>query len=76
MLSSKKNKDVAALQPVKNLAATILHESLIKVLFLVQKAGFKAVAVISDNNRVNWNEFEKMCGGVLLQSSIPHQCEV
>jgi hypothetical protein len=76
MLTSilSKHKDVAALQPVKNLDATFLLDSLNKILGLVEKAGYKVVAIISDNNRVNRNVFTAMCGGT-LQTSIPHPCD-
>jgi hypothetical protein len=54
MISSilSKHKDVAALLPVKNMDASFLHSSTMKVLELVERAGFKVVALISDNNRV------------------------
>ena len=76
MLSSilSKHKDVAALLPVKNMDSGFLYDSTLKVLNLVEKAGFKVVAIISDNNRVNRNMFEKMCGGT-LQPYIPHPCD-
>lgn len=67
MISSvlSKHKDVAAMLPVKNMDASFLHGSTMKVLERVERAGFKVVAIISDNNRVNRNVFEKMCGGQL-----------
>ena len=73
MLASifSKNKDVAALQPVKNLDASFLHDSVSKVLQLVESVGYKVVALLSDNNRINRNMFAAMCGGV-LQPSIVH----
>ena len=76
MISSvfSKHKDVAALQPVKNMDAAFLEESTRKVVALVEKAGYKVVALISDNNRINRNMFEKLCGGN-LQPSIPHPCD-
>ena len=77
MISSvmSKNKDVAALQPITNLDASYLYDSVIKVLSLIEKAGYTVLAVMSDNNRVNRNVFEKMCGGT-LQSSISHPCDL
>jgi len=76
MISSifSKHKDIAALQPVKNLDATFLEESTRKAVALVEKAGFKVLALISDNNRVNRNMFERLCGGN-LQPFIPHPCD-
>jgi hypothetical protein len=73
MISSvlSKHKDVAALVPVTNMDATFLHSCTMKVLELTEKAGFRIVALISDNNRVNRNMFEKLCGGKLA-SCIPH----
>jgi len=71
---SSKNKDIAALQPVKNLDASCLQGSLLKVVKLVEKAGYKIVALISDNNRVNRNAFAAMCGGELLPC-IEHPCD-
>jgi hypothetical protein len=41
---------------------------------LIENAGYTVLAVMSDNNRVNRNVFEKMCGGT-LQSSISHPCD-
>lgn len=73
MISSvlSKHKDVAALQPIKNLDMLFFYESVMKVLSLVERAGYRVLAVLSDNNRVNRNMFEKICGGT-LQPSIPH----
>jgi Transposase protein len=76
MISSvmSKNKDVAALQPIINLDVSYLYDRIMKVLHLTEKAGYKVLAVMSDNNRVNRNVFEKMCGGT-LQPSICHPCD-
>jgi len=76
MISSvlSKHKDVAALQPVKNLDTSFLYDSVMKVLSLVENAGYRVVAVMSDNNRVNRNAFDKMSGGT-MQPSIPHPCD-
>jgi len=73
MISSifSKNKDVVALQPVKNLVTSFLHDSVIKVLKMTESVGYKIVALISDNNRINRNVFESICGGV-LKPSIAH----
>jgi len=73
MISSvlSKHKDVAALQPIKNLDMSFLHDSVSKVLCLVERAGYKVLAVLSDNNRVNRNMFDKMCGGT-MRPCIPH----
>lgn len=62
MISSvlSKHKDVAALVPVTNMDATFLHSCTMKVLELTEKAGFRIVALISDNNRVNRNMFEPL----------------
>ena len=67
MISSvfSKNKDVVALQPVKNLETSFLHDSLIKVLKMIENIGYKVVCMISDNNRINRNVFTSICGGVL-----------
>ena len=76
MLTSvlSKNKDIAALQPVKNLDASFLNDSLLKVIRLVEQAGYKVVVVISDNNRVNRNALAALCGGD-LRPSIEHPCD-
>ena len=73
MISSifSKNKDVVALQPVKNLETSFLHDSLIKVLKMIENIGYKVVCLISDNNRVNRNVFTSICGGV-LKPSVAH----
>jgi len=43
-------------------------------LYLVEKAGYKVVAILSDNNRINRNTFDKICGGT-MQPSIVHPCD-
>jgi hypothetical protein len=45
-------KDVAALIPIKNLTASYLKEMTVKVISAVEKAGYKVVCLISDNNRI------------------------
>ncbi|XP_068204013.1 uncharacterized protein [Palaemon carinicauda] len=73
MISSilSKNKHVAALYPVCNLTAQTLLELTHKVLAFLHDIGYIVVSLISDNNRVNRNMFEKMCDGNLA-SSIPN----
>ena len=72
MLASifSKNKDVAALEPVKNLDTSFLHDSVIKVLKMIESVGYKVVALISDNNRINRNVFTAICGGILKPSIV------
>jgi len=72
MISSvfSKNKDVAALQPVKNLDTSFLHDSVMKVLRMIENVGYKIVALISDNNRINRNVFTSLCGGVLYPFTV------
>jgi hypothetical protein len=55
MISSilSKHKYVAASLPVKNMDASFEHSCTMKVLELIEGAGFKVVALISDNNREN-----------------------
>ena len=65
------NKDVAALVPVKNLTACFLKELTLQVISMVEKAGFRVLCVISDNNKVNGNMFGSLCGGD-IRSSIAH----
>ena len=72
---SEKNKDVVALQPVKNLETPFLHDSLIKVLKMIANICYKVVCLISDNNRINRNVFTSICGGV-LKPSIAHHLTV
>lgn len=70
MISSllSKNKHVTALYPVSNLTADTLLELTHKVLSSLHDIGYKVVSLISDNNRVNRNMFEKLCGGKLTSS--------
>jgi hypothetical protein len=44
------------------------------VIRMVEKAGFRNVCLISDNNQGNGNVFRLLCGG-LLQSCIEHPCD-
>src|SRR6218665_1925937 len=67
-------KDIAALVPVKNLTAPYLQEITMHVIRMVEKAGFRIICLISDNNRVNGNMFRLLCGG-LLQPCIDHPCD-
>ncbi len=72
ILSSK--KDIAALIPIKNLTATYLKELTLKVIVMVEQAGYKIVCLISDNNRINGNMFAAFCNGS-MQSSTVHPCD-
>ncbi len=72
ILSSK--KDIAALIPIKNLTAAYLHELTLKAINIVEKAGYKVMCLISDNNRINGNMFSLMCNGS-MQSSTVHPCD-
>src|SRR6218665_1349082 len=67
-------KDIAALVPVKNLTAPYLQEITMHVIRMVEKASFRIICLISDNNRVNGNMFRLLCGG-LLQPCIDHPCD-
>lgn len=71
MISSllSKNKDVAAIVPVKNINARMLYDMIVKVLKMLHTIGYIVTCIISDNNRVNRNAFTLMCGGK-LQASI------
>ena len=73
MISSllSKTKHVAALYPVCNLTADTLYDLTIKVLNFLHGLGYRVVSLISDNNRINRNMFERMCVGksCLLHSS-------
>src|SRR5688572_19396963 len=60
-----RRKDIAALVPVKNLTAPYLKDITMHVIRMVEKAGFRIVCLISDNNRVNGNMFRLLCGGLL-----------
>ena len=52
--------------------AAFLEESTCEVVALFEKDRYKVVASISDNNRVNRNMFENLCGGkVTAQYSSP-----
>ncbi|GBO13031.1 hypothetical protein AVEN_40191-1 [Araneus ventricosus] len=67
MISSvySKNKDVAALFPVKNLNSDELLDMTKKVISLIHGSGYKIRSIISDNNRINRNMFTSLCGGEL-----------
>lgn len=58
-----KNKDAIALIPVKNLTAQQLYSYALKVLSLLKECGYSVLTLLSDNNRVNRNMFELICGG-------------
>ena len=62
-------KEIVALVPVNNMNASYLHELVCKVLNLLEEAGFVVVCLISDNNRINRNMFQKL-GHTDLQSHV------
>ena len=68
-----KNKDVAAIVPVKNLTSLYLKEFTMKVIKMLENAGYFVFCLISDNNRVNRNMFSDICGGTLA-SYVQHPC--
>lgn len=76
MISSifSKYKDVVGLFPVKNLNSSLLLDLTMQILKLLTAVGFKVVCVISDNNRVNRNVFEKLCGGSLKSKFVNPFC--
>lgn len=55
-------KEVAALRPVQKLTGADLFDMVKNVCSVISKCGFKIVVIISDNNRVNRNLFDKLCG--------------
>jgi hypothetical protein len=65
------NKDVIALYPIKNLKTELLLELVHKVLHYLNSVGFKVITLISDNNRVNRNMFERLCDNN-MKSYIDH----
>lgn len=73
MISSifSKNKDVVGLYPVNHLKAELLLKLLKIVIKILTDTGYQIVTVISDNNSVNRNCFEQLCGGS-IKSSIPN----
>jgi len=72
VLSSHKN--IAALVPIKNLTASYLKGLTVKVISMVERAGYKVICVISDNNKVNGNMFAMFCN-ISIQPSIEHLCD-
>ena len=68
-----KNKDVAAMLPVKGLTAEFLAECSLKIIKMLEDIGYFVLCLVSDNNRVNRNMFTTLCGGE-LQTSIEHPC--
>lgn len=68
MISSafSKNKDVAAMVPVKNLTATPLKVCTL-IVKMLESAGYLVFCLISENNRVNRNMFSEMRRGALKQ---------
>ena len=71
LLSAK--KDVAAMVPVKNLTANYLKVCTLKVIEMLENAGYYVFCLISDNNRVNRNMFADLCGGD-LRPFVQHPC--
>jgi len=51
-----------------------LKELTLKVITIVEKAGFKVVCLISDNNRINGNMFAALCNGSIQPSTV-HPCD-
>lgn len=64
-------KDVVSIYPVKCMTASSLLQWTQGVLKVLQGIGYKVLAIISDNNRVNRSMFTELCGGV-LQNSTPN----
>ena len=58
-------KDIVALYPVRCLTGQNLLQYTQNVLKVLHQIGFRVLSLISDNNRVNRNMFETMCGGKL-----------
>jgi hypothetical protein len=52
-------KSVVSLTPVKNLVGEELYELTQKNIALVMSCGLKIISIISDNNRINRNMFQK-----------------
>ena len=67
------NKDVAAMVPVKNLTAEYLKVCTLKVINMLEIAGYYVFCLISDNNRVHRNMFAALCGGD-LRPFVQHPC--
>jgi hypothetical protein len=76
MISSyrSKSKDIAAIIPVKNANAQVLHGLIVKVLHMLHVIGYLVICLISDNNRINRNAFTSLCGGN-LSPCIPHPAD-
>lgn len=60
-----KNKDVVGLFPVKDLNTAVLQDLTLQVLKALTEIGYKVICIISDNNSVNRNMFERLCNGNL-----------
>lgn len=77
MISSimSKYKDVVGLFPIKNLSSDMLFTLTNLVIKLLTEIGFKVFCLISDNNRVNRNTFERFCGGTLQTKFVNPYCE-
>jgi hypothetical protein len=57
----------------KNLTAAYLRNCLLKVIAMLQSAGYLIIYLISDNNRVNRNMFTEICSGSLMPY-VHHPC--
>lgn len=67
------HKDVVSLFPFKNKTAADIDMYTVKVLEALHVIGYTVLVIISDNNRVNRNVFERMCAGT-LKASIAYPC--
>lgn len=61
-------KDVVGLFPQTHICAEDLYHLIMDILQLLTSIGFRIVAIISDNNRVNRKMFELLCAGSIKQS--------
>ena len=73
MISSLRSshKDIVAMFPVKNITSIDLKKFTLMTLQALDEIGFKVLALISDNNRLNRKMFELISGGC-LKSKIPN----
>lgn len=70
-----KYKEVVGLFPIKYLSSDMLFALKNLVIKLLTEIGFKVVCLISDNNRVNRNRFERFCAGTLQTKFVNPYCE-
>ena len=63
------NKKVVAIFSERSTTKDVLNDLTMSVLSVLHSAGYKVLSIITDNNRINRNMFEELCGGT-LQSSI------